>query len=118
LFLIFLGLKKGWEKYIRMMAQRFEIMGVMVRDPRDREMPNDAGQFLLQDPFSGEKILVDAKDYAKIYKEQSEKQEKEIKRGFETSKSGLVIVQSDQDFLKPILKYVQMRSKILQKLEG
>ncbi|MBU1202262.1 MAG: DUF58 domain-containing protein [Nanoarchaeota archaeon] len=111
----FLGLKEGWNNYIRMMTQQFDVLGIMIRDPRDEEMPRDAGQFLLEDPYSGEKLQIDTKDYYMIYKKMNEEEEEKIRKGFMSSKAGFVSIKTDQDFLLPLMKYVKIRAKMLAK---
>jgi uncharacterized protein (DUF58 family) len=109
----FIGLEKGWDRYLKMLSEKFDILGIMVRDPRDRELPSDAGQFLVEDPYTKEKLLIDAKDYAKIYKKQVEKEEQEIKEKFQVTKAGFFSVSTTEDFLKPLMKYTRMRGKAL-----
>jgi len=112
----FIGMEEGWDRYVRMLSTNFDILGIMVRDPRDREIPEDAGQFLLEDPYTGERLRIDTKDYAKLYKEMAAKEEEEIKQGFQTAKAGFISVATDEDFLKPLLKYIRLRAKIIMKM--
>jgi len=114
----FLGLEEGWHRYIRMLSRDFDILGIMIRDPRDRKIPKDAGQFLVQDPYSGEKMLIDAKDYAELYRKKVEEEEEDIKHKFQAAKAGLVSVSTTEDFLRPLLKYIKIRAKIMMKMEG
>ena len=111
----FIGIEDGWERYLKMMTQTFDIVGVMIRDPRDKEMPDDAGQFLIQDPYSGETLQRDNKDYSELYKKKVIEEEKRIKRGFQTAKAGFVSVSTKEDFLKPLLRYIELRAKMLMK---
>ncbi|MFH1771035.1 MAG: DUF58 domain-containing protein [archaeon] len=113
----FIGMEKNWESYVRMMSPNFDILGIMIRDPRDRDIPENTGQFLIEDPYTNEKILIDSNDYAKLYRERVKKEEEEIKRGFQSSKAGFVSVLTTEDFLKPLLKYIRVRSKMLAKME-
>lgn len=113
----FIGLDEKWKNYIRMMTQNFDILGIMVRDPRDREMPKNAGQYLVEDPYTGEKLYIDAKDYAKIYKKRVQKQEQELVAGFRTAKAGLVPISTDQDFMTPLIRFIRLREKLLFKTQ-
>ncbi|MBU1854703.1 MAG: hypothetical protein KKF89_03205 [Nanoarchaeota archaeon] len=112
----FLGLEEGWERYIRMLSKEFDILGIMIRDPRDKEMPTDTGQFMVEDPYSGEQMLIDSKDYAEIYKKRANEEEMKIIREFQTAKAGLVSVTTTEDFLKPFMKYIRIRAKIMMKM--
>ena len=60
----FLGLPDGWQKYVRMTAEHFEVLGIMVRDPRDRTLPKGTGQYAVEDPYSNDYLYVDVNQYA------------------------------------------------------
>jgi len=51
----------GWERPLRRLAARHEVIAVTVDDPRERELP-DAGWIELKDQESGERVLVDSGD--------------------------------------------------------
>lgn len=112
----FIGLEEGWHRYVRMLSVNFDLLAIMVRDPRDREMPVDAGQFLIEDPYTGEKLQIDTKDYAKIYKERVKKEEEDIAKSFRAAKAGFISVSTKEDFLEPLLKYMSIRSKMLVRM--
>jgi|FLOH01.1.fsa_nt_gi uncharacterized protein (DUF58 family) len=109
----FIGLEPGWDKYIRMLTHNFDILGIMVRDPRDKTLPEGTGQYLLEDPYSNEKMLIDSNDYAKIYADRVKKQEEEVKKGFQSAQAGFISVESDKDFMKPLMKYLKTRAKFM-----
>ena len=54
----FIGLKEGWHRYINILAGKYDLIGIMIRDPRDFEMPVSAGQYLVENPFTGEKLIL------------------------------------------------------------
>jgi uncharacterized protein (DUF58 family) len=105
----FIGLEPGWHRYVNTLAGRYDIIAIMVRDPRDWEMPKSGGQFLVEDPFSGEKMYIDAKQFAKLYAEHNMKEVELIKSSFEKGKLGFVSLRTDQDFQEPIMKYLRRR---------
>jgi uncharacterized protein (DUF58 family) len=51
----------GWERPLRRLAARHEVIAVTVDDPRERELP-DAGWIELKDQESGRRVLVDSGD--------------------------------------------------------
>ncbi len=51
-------LAKDWEKPLRRLAARHEVVAVTVDDPRERKMP-DAGVLWLEDAETGQQVLVD-----------------------------------------------------------
>lgn len=52
---------KGWERPLRRLALRHEVVAVTVDDPRERRLPA-AGWIELEDQESGRRVLVDADD--------------------------------------------------------
>ena len=51
----------GWERPLRRLALRHEVVAVTVDDPRERQLP-DAGWIELEDQESGRRVLVDSGD--------------------------------------------------------
>ncbi len=107
----FLGLELGWGKYIQILTQKFDLVGVMVRDPRDYLLPSNAGQFMVQDPFSEEELLIDTHQYAEAYKRLGEEHLRKVKNIFEKSKASFVSLTTDEPFYDPILKFFKKRKK-------
>jgi uncharacterized protein (DUF58 family) len=107
----FIGLQKGWQKYLKMLNNKFEVIGIMIRDPRDRELPKDAGQYFLEDPFTGEKLYIDAAVYADAYKKYVEAEEKDIAKHFKASGADLLqITTSKKDYYVDLIKFFKRRA--------
>ncbi|MEK6963299.1 MAG: DUF58 domain-containing protein [Nanoarchaeota archaeon] len=107
----FLGLEPGWGKYIQVLTQKFDLVGVMIKDPRDSFLPQSAGQFLVQDPFSEEELLIDTHQYAKEYKKVAEEHERKVRNIFEKSKASFLSLTTDEPFYDPVLKFFKKRKK-------
>ncbi len=101
----FIDMSKELERYLKIISQVHEVIGIMIRDPRDIELPKDAGQILLQDPNSDEKIYIDAKQYSKLYNEYNAKQLELIRTIFHKNKSKLLELRTDQRYFNPLLKF-------------
>ena len=107
----FIGLSGDWENYLRAASERFEIIGVMIRDPRDYEIPAGVGQIVISDPYSEKEVLIDTaavkEDYESVVKEQV----KHIKETFINSKSEFLELRTDKPFLHDIIMFFLMRTK-------
>ncbi|MBW2991060.1 DUF58 domain-containing protein [Candidatus Woesearchaeota archaeon] len=110
----FIGLKEGWHRYLNILSGRYDIIGIMVRDPRDIEMPRSAGQYLVRDPYSAEKLYIDSHQYKKIYAFEARKEEEFIRRSFEKAKLGFVSLRTDEDFQEPIMHYFRKRLTLIK----
>lgn len=110
----FIGLEDGWQRYLQILAGRYDVIGIMVRDPRDVTMPETAAQYLVEDPYSDKKIYIDSKQYSKIYQEFVKKEEDSIRSAFEKSKQGFVSLRTDEDFHEPLMKYFKKRLSLVR----
>jgi len=107
----FIGLGPNWQKYLRMLNTKFQIIGIMIRDPRDRELPKDAGQFYLEDPFSGEKLYIDTSQYADAYKKYVQKEEEDIAKQFKAANADFIkVVTNNRDYYVDLIKFFKHRS--------
>ncbi len=110
----FIGLKEGWHRYLNILGGKYDIIGLMIRDPRDIEMPKTGGQYLIEDPYSKNKLYIDAHQYAKTYAAETKKEEEFIRNSFEKGKIGFVSLRTDQDFKEPILRYLKKRMSLVK----
>jgi len=108
----FIGLGKDWEKYLRAASEKFEIIGIMVRDPRDYEMPTDVGQIVVSDPYSEKEVLIDTAAVKERYESAVKEQVRNIKRTFIHSESEFLELRTDKPFMHDIIKFFLMRNRI------
>jgi uncharacterized protein (DUF58 family) len=106
----FIGLQKGWEKALRLTAVKFDIIGIMVRDPRDETMPEEeVGQYVLEHPYSNYSLLIDPAKIAKAYAEYVKKQDNYIHKQFTANNADFLKISTSESFIKPLISYFMMR---------
>ncbi len=110
----FIDLPEGWERYVRMFSMRFDLIGIMVRDPRDAELPAEGLQVLVEHPSGGEAILVDAKQYAAAYRTTTLEEERYVRSVFEKAKAGFLRIGTDEEPFDALVAYFRKRSKIVR----
>lgn len=111
----FIGMGEGWDRYIKLLSEKFDLIGIMVRDPRDRQFPESGSQFLLEDPLTSERMFVDIKDMRAIFEQQAQEDEVRIKNVFAAAKAGFVSISTDEeDLLRPIMNYFKRRTTIVR----
>ncbi|MBN2368509.1 DUF58 domain-containing protein [Candidatus Woesearchaeota archaeon] len=98
-----------WIDFLKIMAQKHQALGIMIRDPRDLVIPEDAGQIVLEDPYSKESIYVDAKQYSKIYEEHNLKKLKSIRSVFQHNAADLLELTTDKHYLNPTLEFFKKK---------
>lgn len=106
----FIGLEKNWERYINMLGQKHDLIGINLRDPRDRELPKLPAQILVEDPFTKERLYIDAKQYRELYGVATAKQEKYLRTVFEKAHAGYLFLVAGEDPFPPLLTYFRRKS--------
>ena len=94
-----------------MVSSKFDLIGVMIRDPRDKVLPEYNAQVILEDPFSNKQILVRPEAIGEDYKKYVIKQEKEIKNVFLDSGANFLSLTTNESFVKPLTNLFIRRSK-------
>ena len=110
----FIGVEEGWERYIKMLGQKYDLIGIAVRDPRDRDLPDAGTQALVEDPFTHEKLYIDTNQYRARYREEAAKEELYIRNVFEKAKAGFILLDTGEDLFSPVLNYFKKRSAVIR----
>ena len=105
----FIGLQKGWEKYVKEISSKFDVIAVMVRDPRDRELPDDVGDVVIGDPFGDEKLSLHPKSIKDEYTKYVKKQEFQLEDFFKRAGAEFLSLSTDKDFVNPLIKMFKGR---------
>lgn len=108
----FIGLKPGWKKHLEIMSKKYELVGIMIRDPRDNRLPKDVGQFVLGDPYSDSDILVDINLIRKKYEKYAKEQIEVIHTHFTDLGSDFLMLETNKNFVFPILELFNKRQRL------
>ncbi len=110
----FLSLSENWERYLGILAQRMQLLGIMLRDPRDRDLPSSGGQFVLENPDGSESVVTDTHHIKEEYGQAVEEQERFIEGTFRKNAANFVRVTSGPQMYDPLLGFF----KRLNRVEG
>jgi uncharacterized protein (DUF58 family) len=104
----------GYEAALRIAGGRHDLIGVVLRDPRESELPN-VGLVPLRDAESGAMRVVDTSDTRTrfLYKEINERTQAARKSLFIKSRLDDVVVRLDQPYLKPLADFFRLRERRL-----
>ncbi len=105
----FIGLKPGWERYMIGMGEHFEILTIMIRDPRDLRIPKGAGQYSIEDPYTKEYLYIDTDQYAEQYEKETEQEIKHFRNVIEGAKGGFVLINTKKDYLDALMRFFRKR---------
>ena len=107
----FLGLKENWSHYIDFLSQKYNLVGIMIRDIRDEEIPKETGHIIIEDPYSGQKLYLDTTSYADKFAAGVKKEKEEIKRVFSRINSPLLELRTDEDYFQKLITFFKRGEK-------
>lgn len=110
LFLIsdFIGYE-AFAKELKFAAMKFDLIGVMIRDPVDIELPSGYGQVQVEDPVTGERMLISPNKLKKMYDWEVKKEIVALKKLFRNSGADFLPLYADQSFVKELMMFFEKR---------
>jgi len=105
----FIGLDNKWEELIRSVAGKFSLIGVMIRDPVDRQIPPGMGQIALADPLTNQNILIDPNVIKPYFDKAVKDYEDAMRHVFKDSGSDFIILQTDEPFVGKVIDLFKQR---------
>jgi uncharacterized protein (DUF58 family) len=102
----------GWEKPLRLLNRRHELVAVRLTDPRERVLP-DAGPMILEDAETGEQLFVDTHDkrFRRRFEEAAARRETEISTAFKRSGVEGLSLSTDEDLVRAIVRMASLRRR-------
>lgn len=107
----FIGLKNDWKRYVKIAAQKYDLIGIMIRDRIDEELPDYNGQVVFGDVFSNRQLIVNVDSVKEEYAKHAKYLEKEISDTFINAGSDFLELDTDKPFIKPITDLFLRRAK-------
>ncbi|USN45859.1 MAG: DUF58 domain-containing protein [Candidatus Woesearchaeota archaeon] len=105
----FIGLEPNWTNYIRNFSQFFSVIGIGVRDPRDRHLPKDIGQLMVENPSTNEAMYIDTKDFSKKYEELVKKDENSLNSIFTGSQGDFIVLETNEEYFDKLITFFRKR---------
>lgn len=106
----FIGLKGGWKEYLKIVCSKFDVIAMMVRDRRDREMPEDVGDIVISSPYSEEKVVIKPDKIKEEYEAYIREEEGQIEKIFEDAGADFLLLITDKGFVTPIIRFFKKRA--------
>ena len=102
----------NYEAALRIAGKRHDLIGVVLQDPRENELPR-VGLIHLRDAESGMTRLVDTSDTQVrfLYKQFGERTREARKSLFVKSRLDDVLIRLDQPYIKPLADFFKIREK-------
>jgi uncharacterized protein (DUF58 family) len=100
-----------WDKYLEVAALNHKVLGICVRDTLDRRLPDNLGYFVIEDPSSQKKIVIDTKESFKKYNEKIAEDELFIDKTFKRVSSSCIMIETTENYENKIMGFLENRSK-------
>ena len=101
-----------WERPLNLLGQRHEVVAIRLVDPRELDLP-DVGMVVMEDAETGEQLFVDTHDakFRKRFFDAAQKQEERLSDSFRRAGVDAMILSTDDDLVKSILKFSKRRQQ-------
>lgn len=105
---------EGYDKILRILARKHDVIAVQLIDPREEMLP-DAGLIVMRDAETGEQRWVDTGDrqvratFVKYWQERRAARQSMFVR----SRVDSIVIKTDQPYIKPIVDFFRLREKRL-----
>jgi uncharacterized protein (DUF58 family) len=102
----------GWERPLRLLTQRHEVLAVRFYDPLEMELP-DAGPIWMEDAETGEQEWVDTHDrgFRGRFAEAARRHEAELRRGLAQAGVDCLELSTDGRLVEAVLRFAELRRR-------
>lgn len=102
----------GWEQPFGMLARRHDVVGLRVADPREFELP-EVGVIYVEDPETGEQILVDTDDpgFRARLAQVTREREEALLEAVRSAGTRLFTVATDEDLVRALIRVTTLRRR-------
>lgn len=112
IFIISDFIDTGFEKTLKALARRHDIIAIQLTDPREKEIPN-VGLIELEDSETGETMLLDANSQKikKEYRAYIQARAEKLNRLFQSAKIDKIEIDTAASYVDPIMKFFRYRER-------
>jgi uncharacterized protein (DUF58 family) len=109
----------GWEAPLARMAQRHEVLAVVLNDPREEEIP-PIGPLILQDSETGQQVYVDTRDagFQRRFRSLVDERRKRLARTFARHGIDVLRLSTDGDLVNEIARFAYLRREAKRRSGG
>lgn len=87
-----------YEEDLKYMAKKFDLVGLMIQDPIDIELPEGVGQVVVQDPVTGSRMLISPKKLKTAYAKEVKKVTRDIDKMFRDASGDFLPLATNKAF--------------------
>lgn len=100
----------GWERALRLLNQRHEVLAIRLLDPREIDLP-DVGLIVMEDAETGEQLFVDTHDktFRRRFNEMAQQREATLRETFKRSGVDALTLSTEEDLVRAIVRFAALR---------
>jgi len=106
----FLKVGSSSEIFFERIGSLFETMAIVVKDPLDKTLPDIDKEIFIEDPNTGDKLLVNPAIAKRMYEFNAEKQTQVVRNIFEKSNIDYVELITSEDFSYNLASFLKRRT--------
>jgi uncharacterized protein (DUF58 family) len=102
----------GWDRPLRLMTQRHEMLAVRLWDPREMELP-DLGPLIMQDAETGEQLYVDTHDrkFRERFVAAARQREAEVNATLRRAGVDALALSTEDDLVRALVRFANRRRR-------
>lgn len=100
----------GWDRQLRLLSQRHEVLAIRLWDPRETALPN-VGPIIMEDAETGEQLYVDTRDKAfrRRFEEAAKEREEALLTTFRRAGVDTLSLSTEDDLVRAIARFAARR---------
>jgi uncharacterized protein (DUF58 family) len=102
----------GWERPLKVLNQRHELLALRVWDPRELELP-DVGPIIMEDAETGEQLYVDTRDrkFRERFNAAAKRREAALEESFRRAGVDTLALSTEEDLVRAIVRFATLRKQ-------
>jgi uncharacterized protein (DUF58 family) len=102
----------GWERPLKLLNQRHEVLAVRLWDPREVNLP-DIGTVIIEDAETGEQMYIDTHErgFRQRFQEAAAQREANLTEAFKRSGVDALSLSTDEDMVRAIVRFAKLRQQ-------
>lgn len=106
----FLSMNRKNQEKLEICSSKFETLAIMIKDPLDDNLPNLNKEIIINDPKTGQRLLINPKIAKKEYKINAQKHEKLVREIFENCNIDFLKLLTNEKFSLNLVEFLRKRS--------
>src|SRR3954451_1604464 len=102
----------GWERPLKLLNQRHEVLTIRLWDPREVELP-DIGPVIVEDAETGEHLYIDTHDrkFRQRFQEAARQREADLRESFKRAGVDELALSTEEDLVAAIVRFADLRKR-------